>query len=325
MTTLEGRGRSVSATPTTGRRAAAVAAVATYLAGLAVLVAILPAGAVTIYVLTAAIVCIAAPVVAVRRGRGALAAGAIGLLLPGALLAAQLGLGRQVALGLPSLDARVASLDAALTGAAAGMPMRWAAAHPPAARAAELAYMTIGIFMAAVWCRLGVPLRPIAALVIAGLVAFPLYAIVPAVGPYAATLSPAAARLEARNAFPSLHVGMALVWLAAAWRLGPGWRWACGAYLALTSAVVLLTGQHYAVDLIPAPAVAAASVWLAAGRRWAGAAGVALALAWCVAVRLGPAWLHGPALLRTAGLASMLAPLAGVVRTPPAPEPVPGN
>jgi hypothetical protein len=299
---------------------AAVPATALYLAGACALLAAAPAGGVTIYVLTAAIVCTAAPVAAIRRGRRILAAGAVGLLLPAALLAAQLGLGRQVTLGLPALDARLASLDASLTGTAAGAPMRWAAGHPAVARAAEVVYMTIGILMAAVWCRLGVPLRPITALVIAGVLAFPLYAIAPAVGPYGATLSAAAHRLEARNAFPSLHAGMALIWLAAAWPLGRPWRWICGAYLVATIGAVLLTGQHYAVDLIPAPAVAAASMWLVARRRGAAAAAVALAVAWCVAVRLDPAWLHAPGLLRTAGLASMIAPLAGVVRLRPTPE-----
>jgi hypothetical protein len=284
-------------------------AVLVYLTGLTVLLAIAPARGITVYVLTAGIVCIAAPLAARRAGYGAVAAGTVGLLLPGVLLLAQLGLAHQAALALPPLDARLAALDVLLTGSAAGAPMRWAAAHPGLARPVLLVYMSLAIFMAAVWCRLGVPLRPIVAIVIAGVIAFPLYALAPAVGPYSATLSAGALRLQARNAFPSLHVALPLVWLWAAWPLGPRWRCSIAAYAAATVAAILLTGQHYVVDIVAAPCVAAASVWLADARWKPGAAALAVAVGWAVAVRLDAAWLGVPAMVWPAVLLSLSAPL----------------
>ena len=85
-----------------------------------------------------------------------------------------------------------------------------------------------------------------------------LYAIVPACGPLyafrAAWLHPPAVRAELirlsgmPNAFPSLHLGTAVIFVF--FSRTPGWRWASLAMLAGTALATLSTGEHYAIDLV---------------------------------------------------------------------------
>ncbi len=86
-----------------------------------------------------------------------------------------------------------------------------------------------------------------------------LYALFPACGPLYAfgkqwlhplAVEPVAIRLAGMpNAFPSLHVGTAFVFLLFA----PGklWKAVAFAFLALTCLATLSTGEHYVIDLIP--------------------------------------------------------------------------
>jgi len=86
-----------------------------------------------------------------------------------------------------------------------------------------------------------------------------LYALLPACGPIYAfgkqwfdppAVAPAAIRLTGMpNAFPSLHVGTAFVFLLFA----PGklWKAVAFVFLALTCLATLSTGEHYVIDLIP--------------------------------------------------------------------------
>ena len=95
---------------------------------------------------------------------------------------------------------------------------------------------------------------------VAELVSGPLlYMIVPACGPIYAfgkqwlqppAVAPEAVRLAGMpNAFPSLHIGTALVFLMFA----PGKIWKAVAllFLAATCLATLSTGEHYVIDLIP--------------------------------------------------------------------------
>jgi len=91
----------------------------------------------------------------------------------------------------------------------------------------------------------------------------PLYALFPALGPIYAfgkqwlhpppaliVVQPDAIRLAGMpNAFPSLHVGTAFVFLLFA----PGklWKAVAFVYLALTCMATISTGEHYVIDLIP--------------------------------------------------------------------------
>ena len=95
---------------------------------------------------------------------------------------------------------------------------------------------------------------------VAELVSGPLlYALFPACGPIYAfgkqwlhppAVEPVAIRLAGMpNAFPSLHVGTAFLFLLFA----PGklWKAVAFAFLALTCLATLSTGEHYVIDLIP--------------------------------------------------------------------------
>jgi hypothetical protein len=95
---------------------------------------------------------------------------------------------------------------------------------------------------------------------VAELVAGPLlYSLFPACGPIYAfgsqwlsppSVQPVPIRLAGMpNAFPSLHIGTAFLFLLFA----PGklWKAVAFAFLALTSLATLSTGEHYVIDLIP--------------------------------------------------------------------------
>jgi hypothetical protein len=155
----------------------------------------------------------------------------------------------------------------------------------------------------------------------AELVSGPLfYAIVPACGPIYAfgkqwlrppAFPPEAVRLTGMpNAFPSLHVGTAFVFLMFA----PGRVWKAVAllFLALTCLATLSIGEHYVIDLIPGMAfgVFASAVGTRNFRRAAGF--FALTLCWCLGVRFAfTILLAHPVLLRCfAGLTLVLVALA---------------
>jgi hypothetical protein len=129
---------------------------------------------------------------------------------------------------------------------------------------------------------------------IAELVSGPvLYTIVPACGPVYAfgkqwlsppLVAPGAIRLAGiPNAFPSLHIGTAFVFVMFA----PGrvWKWIALAFLFATGLATLATGEHYLIDLVPGLAfgVFVSSVGLRNVRR--AVPYLALTLAWSLAVR----------------------------------------
>ncbi len=131
---------------------------------------------------------------------------------------------------------------------------------------------------------------------VAELVTGPLtYTIVPACGPIYAfgkqwlhppAVPPDAIRLTGMpNAFPSLHVGTAFVFVLFA----PGRFWKAVAllFLAGTCLATLSTGEHYVIDLIPGLAfgVFAAAIGMMKIRRAAGF--LVLVIAWSLIVRYG--------------------------------------
>jgi hypothetical protein len=156
---------------------------------------------------------------------------------------------------------------------------------------------------------------------VAELVSGPLlYMIVPACGPIYTfgkqwlrppTFPPEVVRLTGMpNAFPSLHVGTAFVFVMFA----PGKIWKAVAllFLAATCLATLSTGEHYVIDLIPGLAF---GVFVSAiGMRNYRRAGcfLALTLSWSLGVRFGyTILLAHPMLLRSlAGLTVVSAALA---------------
>jgi hypothetical protein len=271
------------------------------------LIALGPAFEGLFFIYSAGVACLVVPAVALRRGHGVLASAALGLLIPGLMYAALL---RAHTIAIPAVDAQLAAMDRALTGWPDGAWMAWGFAHRRVLLALKLVYLALMIPLVVVWCRRGLTAGPIVALVLGGLLASPLYSLAPAAGPGIARVPPAVADHAWGNAFPSFHVAFALIWLWAAWPLGPGWRWTVGAFAALTAASTLVIGEHYAVDLLGSPAAAAACAWIVE-RRWSRAAlMLALLTGWALAVRSGAAWLTAPELLWPAAILTIAAPVA---------------
>lgn len=171
---------------------------------------------------------------------------------------------------------------------------------------------------------------------IAELVSGPvLYTIVPACGPIYAfgkqwlnppLVAPGAIRLAGiPNAFPSLHIGTAFVFLMFA----PGRLWKAVAFVFLiaTGLATIATGEHYLVDLIPGLAfgVFVSSVGLGRFRR--AASFFALTLAWSLSVRFAYAALIAhPLALRSLAVVTLAAVAVGLGRqwsAPPLPAPEP--
>jgi hypothetical protein len=147
-----------------------------------------------------------------------------------------------------------------------------------------------------------------------------LYGIFPACGPIYAfgaqwlhppQVQAGAIKLAAMpNAFPSLHVGTALVFVL----LAPGklWRAVSLVFLACTALATLATGEHYVVDLVAGLAFGcfAASVGYRKIRNALLYLGIVLA--WSLAARFGyPLLIAHPVLLRSLALLTVaLAALA---------------
>ena len=97
-----------------------------------------------------------------------------------------------------------------------------------------------------------------------------------------------------RNGMPSMHFGWALLmWMHASY-LGPRTRAVFAAIAGITALATLSLGQHYLVDLVAAvPWVVGLQALCALGLPWGGArarafgVGMALTVAWIVAVRYG--------------------------------------
>ena len=159
---------------------------------------------------------------------------------------------------------------------------------------------------------------------IAELVAGPLlYMIVPACGPIYAfnnqwlhppAVTPVPMRLAGiPNAFPSLHVGTAFVFLMFA----PGRIWKVAAFLFLvaTCLATLSTGEHYVIDLIAGSAfgVFVSNVGLHNFRRAGGF--LALTLVWSLSVRFAYATLIAhPMLTRSMAGITLLSVIVALYR-----------
>jgi hypothetical protein len=148
-----------------------------------------------------------------------------------------------------------------------------------------------------------------------------LYALVPGCGPIyafrAAWLATPAVRPEVirlsgmPNAFPSLHLGTALVFVLFA--RGWIWRVVALAFLAGTALATLSTGEHYVIDLVAGAAFGCFAA--AAGqRRWASSLLFgAITVAWSILVRAGHLWLIGhPEVVRVCAAGTVMAAVAGV-------------
>jgi len=135
-----------------------------------------------------------------------------------------------------------------------------------------------------------------------------LYAIVPACGPVYAfganwlhppATGPGLIRLVGMpNAFPSLHVGTALV--LALFAPGKLWRAIALAFLAATALATLATGEHYILDLVPGLAFGCFAASVGYRKTWAALFYLGVTLLWSLAVRFDYQLLIAhPGLLRS--------------------------
>ena len=152
---------------------------------------------------------------------------------------------------------------------------------------------------------------------IAELVSGPvLYTIVPACGPIYAfgkqwlnppSVAPGAIRLAGiPNAFPSLHIGTAFVFLMFA----PGKLWKAVAlvFLVATGLATIATGEHYLIDLVPGLAFGVFVSSVGLGRYRRAASFFALPLAWSLGVRFAYAALIAhPLALRSFAVVTLAA------------------
>ncbi|MGO9336873.1 MAG: phosphatase PAP2 family protein [Terracidiphilus sp.] len=135
-----------------------------------------------------------------------------------------------------------------------------------------------------------------------------LYAIFPACGPiyafgahwlYPPQVQAVAIKLVGMpNAFPSLHIATALVFVF----LAPGklWRTVSLAFLAGTALATLATGEHYVIDLVAGLAFGCFAASVGYRRYRSAALYMGIVLAWSLSVRFGYSFLIAyPAVLRS--------------------------
>lgn len=135
-----------------------------------------------------------------------------------------------------------------------------------------------------------------------------LYAILPACGPiyafgarwlFAPQVQPVAIKLAGMpNAFPSLHIGTALVFVF----LAPGklWRAVSLAFLAGTALATLVTGEHYVIDLVAGLAFGCFAASVGYRKYRSALVYLGVVLGWSLSVRFGYGFLIAyPAVLRS--------------------------
>ena len=166
------------------------------------------------------------------------------------------------------------------------------------------------------------PVRVLPAFLGGGAAAYLLYNVLPATGPryvFGQALPAAVPGLHlvtvgdaARNAVPSMHLACALLILWTCAPLGKWVRAAAALYLALTVLATIGFGEHYVVDLIAAVPYALAlaaicSTSASRSHRSAIVTGVALTLAWILALRFGTSLFHSFAFTWIASIGTVAA------------------
>lgn len=150
-----------------------------------------------------------------------------------------------------------------------------------------------------------------------------LYAIVPACGPVYAFgahwLNPPQVEAGAiklvgmPNAFPSLHIATALVFVLLA--QGKLWRGIALAFLACTGMATLSTGEHYVIDLVAGMAFGCFAASVGYRRRRSALVYLGAALCWSLAARFGYTFLiANPVLLRSLAVLTVAAAVLAVYK-----------
>jgi hypothetical protein len=149
-----------------------------------------------------------------------------------------------------------------------------------------------------------------------------MYAILPACGPIYAfgaqwlhpqQVQAGLMRLAAMpNAFPSLHIGTAFVFVLFA--PGRAWRALALAFLACTGLATLSTGEHYVIDLVAGLAFGSFAACVGYRKFRSALLYLGVVLAWSLAVRFAYPFLiaHAGLLRLCAAITVALAAMAGL-------------
>lgn len=146
------------------------------------------------------------------------------------------------------------TIDSALDFGVGRYMMHWSLRHPLVDMFFSFVYGVLPIAMAAAMVSSGEPRRIVRALVVAAVLAVPLYVAFPAVGPIGGK-----SHQGLRNCMPSLHLAWALM---LAYYSGRRLRLAMIIFAALTAIATLTTGQHYLLDLIAAIPFSIVCIWV---------------------------------------------------------------
>lgn len=150
-----------------------------------------------------------------------------------------------------------------------------------------------------------------------------LYAILPACGPkfafgaqwlHPSNVKASAMKLAAMpNAFPSLHIGTAVVFVLFA--PGRWWRGVALAFLAGTAAATLATGEHYVIDLVPGLVFGCFAASIGYRKVWSAVLYLGVLLFWSLAVRFEYRLLIAhPALLRSLAVLTVALSIVAVFK-----------
>jgi membrane-associated phospholipid phosphatase len=121
------------------------------------------------------------------------------------------------------------------------------------------AYQVLPLVVAAVWLK-DQNRRMRYAILMGGLLCWPIYFLVPAVGPRYYDWANHVAQNACRNAMPSMHLTWALLLVFYAPRKWKGWL---VVYAVLVAVSTVALGQHYLVDLIAAIPFTVVVQWMA--------------------------------------------------------------
>jgi hypothetical protein len=133
--------------------------------------------------------------------------------------------------------------------------MAWARVHPAGDLFFRFIYATILLAVAVGSAASSNPWRVVKTLLIASLLAIPIFVLFPATGP--AWISDPTAP---RNCIPSLHVTWAIL---LAWQSERKWKWLFVPYAVFTAISTMTTGEHYLLDIVLAAPFSVLVMWLA--------------------------------------------------------------
>jgi hypothetical protein len=146
------------------------------------------------------------------------------------------------------------TIDAEIDFGFACSIMDWASQHSVVDLLFRMVYAALLLAMSLALASSEEPYEAARCMLLAALLAVPLYIAFPACGPRWA-LDPSAPR----NCIPSLHLTWALIFVYVS---SPRFRWLFAIFAVLTAIATLTTGEHYLIDLIVAVPFSMLCIWV---------------------------------------------------------------